>query len=154
MKNILISVYLIAVMPFSSYRENQPAINPRLITGNVFIITTDGFRWQEIFNGADSFLINNEKYTPDAGTIKSLYWESSPQERRKKLLPFFWSVINTKGQLYGNRYFRNKVNVANLYAISYPGYNEIFTGNTDIAVSSNAKSPDSHVNILEQKRVV
>jgi Type I phosphodiesterase / nucleotide pyrophosphatase len=151
MKSTLVSVYLIAVMPFSSntYRENKPEVNSRFITENVFIITTDGFRWQEIFNGADSSLLNNERYTPDAGTIKLLYWDSSPQERRKKLMPFFWNVISTQGQLHGNRFYKNKVNVANAYTISYPGYNEIFTGNTDISISSNAKGTNTNVNILE-----
>lgn len=149
MKSTLVSVFLFAVIPFSSYKKIEPAIDPRIITQNVFIITTDGFRWQEVFNGADSLLINDENYTPDAGTMKAVYWSSSPEERRKKLMPFFWNVIDKEGRLYGNRFFGNKVNVANDYSISYPGYNEIFTGNTNPSVSSNAKSPDPDVNILE-----
>jgi arylsulfatase A-like enzyme len=149
MKSTLVSVFLLAAIPFSSYKTKKSPIDPRLITKNVFIITTDGFRWQEVFNGADSSLINDESHTPDTGTLKALYWASSPEERRKKLMPFFWNIINTKGQLYGNRFFGNKVNVANAYAISYPGYNEIFTGNTNPAVSTNAKDPDPDVNILE-----
>ncbi|MGZ8541302.1 MAG: hypothetical protein ACXWV6_11675, partial [Chitinophagaceae bacterium] len=32
---------------------------------NLFIITIDGFRWQEIFTGADASLINNVTCTPD-----------------------------------------------------------------------------------------
>jgi hypothetical protein len=51
---------------------------------NLFIITIDGFRWQEIFTGADSMLINNEEFTPDAATIKMLYWCFDVEERRKK----------------------------------------------------------------------
>jgi hypothetical protein len=149
MKNTLVSVFMFAVIPFSSYKMIKPPINPRLVTQNVFIITTDGFRWQEVFNGADSVLLNDEHYSPDTGTMKALYWASTPEERRKKLLPFFWNIINTKGRLYGNRFFGNNVNVANGYAISYPGYNEIFTGNTNPAVSTNAKNPDPDVNILE-----
>jgi len=41
--------------------------------GNLFIITIDGFRWQEIFKGADESLINNIKYTQDTATMKMLY---------------------------------------------------------------------------------
>jgi hypothetical protein len=117
--------------------------------GNIFIITLDGFRWQEVFNGADSALINNEEYTPDAATMKMLYWSPGAEGRRKKLLPFFWNVVAAKGQLYGNRLYDNKVNTANLYSISYPGYNEIFTGNTDITISSNNKNSNPNINILE-----
>ena len=32
---------------------------------NIFIITTDGFRWQEVFTGADSDLISNSSYVED-----------------------------------------------------------------------------------------
>ncbi len=149
MKNTLISVLLIAAIPFNNQKWNQPKIDPGKITGNIFIITTDGFRWQEIFAGADSLLINNENYTPDKSTIKALYWASAIEERRKKLMPFLWSVIAAKGQLYGNRLYDNRVNIANDFAKSYPGYNEIFTGNTDPLISSNSKRNNLNPNILE-----
>ena len=68
-----------------------------------------------------------------------LYWSDDEKERRQKLMPFFWSVLAKKGQLFGNRQYNNKVNTANIYTFSYPGYNEIFTGNTDLLVSSNKK---------------
>ena len=116
---------------------------------NLFIIITDGFRWQEVFNGADSMLINNEAFTPDAATIKSMYWAETKEERRKKLMPFFWNVIANKGQLIGNRDLNNKMNVANIYALSYPGYNEIFTGTTDISISGNSKKNNPNINVFE-----
>ncbi len=116
---------------------------------NIFIITTDGFRWQEVFNGADSITINSESFTPDTSTLKLLYWAETPLERRKKLMPFFWNVIAAKGQVYGNREWGNKVNVANLYSLSYPGYNEMLTGHADIMVSSNKKKNNPNMNVLE-----
>lgn len=124
-------------------------ITPVDPVGNIFIITLDGFRWQEIFTGADPALINNEKYTPDAATMKMLYWADNAEGRRKKLLPFFWNVIAAKGQLYGNRHYDNKVNTSNLWSVSYPGYNEIFTGNADITISSNSKTANPNINVLE-----
>jgi hypothetical protein len=39
-------------------------------TQNIFIISTDGFRWQEIFNGADSIIINNPRYVKDTALLK------------------------------------------------------------------------------------
>ncbi len=64
-------------------------------------------------------------------------------------MPFFWNVIAQQGMLAGNRNYDNKVNVANPYAISYPGYNEIFTGITDGSVSSNEKENNPYTNVLE-----
>ncbi len=134
-----------------SYQEESKinSLNTATLGRNIFIITIDGFRWQEVFNGADSLLLSDENYTPDAETMKILYWDPSLQERRKKLMPFFWNILAKNGQLFGNRELNNKVNVANAYSISYPGYNEIFTGNTDFTVSSNAKNLNPNVNILE-----
>ena len=152
MKSLYTWVILLSVLHFTSftvYKKDKTPICPAIHTGNLFIITTDGFRWQEVFAGADSALISNESYTPDATTVKMLYWAATPDERRKKLMPFLWNVIAAKGQLYGNRNFDNKVNTANLYSISYPGYNEIFTGNTDINISSNKKSANPNINVLE-----
>ncbi|HEV8284049.1 MAG TPA: alkaline phosphatase family protein [Chitinophagaceae bacterium] len=116
---------------------------------NLFIITIDGFRWQEIFTGADSTLINNENFTPDTATMKMMYWASTVEERRKKLLSFFWNVLAKKGQVYGNRNFNNRVNVSNIYSISYPGYNEMFTGQANINISSNDKRLNPNRNVLE-----
>jgi hypothetical protein len=122
---------------------------PDTKTKNIFIITTDGFRWQEVFTGADSALINNSKYTSDTFIAKQLYRDDSVEMRRKKLMPFFWSVIASKGQLYGNRFLSNKVNMKNLYKISYPGYNEILTGYADWHLIPNIAVNNKNTNILE-----
>jgi len=116
---------------------------------NIFIITTDGFRWQEVFTGADSLLVNNTKYTADTSLTKDMYWDDAVEIRRKKLMPFFWNVIAKKGQLYGNRLFNNKVNMKNLYKISYPGYNEILTGYADLNFIPNTPVNNRNINILE-----
>jgi hypothetical protein len=152
MKSLFTWVILLSSLrlaSFTEYKTNKKPVTPIAATGNIFIITTDGFRWQEVFTGADSILISDERYTPDTGSVKMLYWASNADERRKKLMPFFWNILAAKGQLFGNRNFDNKVNVANLYAVSYPGYNEIFTGNTDINISSNRKKKNPNINVLE-----
>jgi hypothetical protein len=129
--------------------NHEPSSNQVAPVQNLIIITLDGFRWQEVFNGADSVLINDENYCPDTTTMKMLYWANTPGERRKKLMPFFWNVLAAKGQVYGNRMFDNKVNVSNLYALSYPGYNEIFCGSPDISIASNLKRKNPNENVLE-----
>ena len=64
-------------------------------------------------------------------------------------MPFLWNVIGEKGQVYGNRFYDNNVNVANAYAKSYPGYSEMFTGITDPDISSNKKIDNPNINVLE-----
>jgi phosphopentomutase/2,3-bisphosphoglycerate-independent phosphoglycerate mutase family metalloenzyme len=118
-------------------------------TDNIFIITTDGFRWQEVFTGADSAMISNTRFVQDTSLIKQLYWADDVVARRQKLMPFFWNVIAQKGQLYGNRLLGNKANAANLYKISYPGYNEIFTGFPDPFITTNLPRENQNINILE-----
>jgi hypothetical protein len=81
--------------------------------------------------------------------MKLMYWSPDAEERRKKLMPFFWNVLAKKGQVYGNRVFGNNVNVSNIYSVSYPGYNEMFTGQADITISSNDKTMNSNLNVLE-----
>lgn len=118
-------------------------------TENVIVVTLDGFRWQEVFGGADDSLINNKLYVRDTAFLKNEYWAGTAEERRKKLLPFFWNTIQSQGQLYGNRREGNKVNNANKYWFSYPGYNEIFTGYPSDSVNSNDKVWNPNVNVLE-----
>jgi hypothetical protein len=132
-----------------SVSNTQRSMTPLDPQNKLFIITLDGFRWQELFNGADSALLNDKETTPLNSTIKALYWDRDPIERRKKLMPFTWNVIAKDGQLYGNRKFQNKVNVSNPYALSYPGYSELLTGSVDLTINSNSKTKNTNSNILE-----
>ncbi|MEP7236322.1 MAG: alkaline phosphatase family protein [Ferruginibacter sp.] len=117
---------------------------------NIIIITTDGFRWQEVFGGMDSAIANNKKFNQDdSEAIYKKYWAVDPLERRKKIMPFLWSVVETKGQIYGNRNLGNKIDNANPYWFSYPGYNEIFTGYPDTLINSNSYPPNPNTNLLE-----
>lgn len=117
---------------------------------NIIIITTDGLRWQEVFGGMDSAIANNKKFNQDdSAVIYKKYWADNASERRKKLMPFLWSVIENKGQVYGNRNLGNRVDNANPYWFSYPGYNEIFTGYPDTAINSNSYKANPHTTLLE-----
>lgn len=67
---------------------------------NVILVTTDGFRWQEVFNGMDSSLANNPKFNQkDSAFIFKKYWAGTPEQRREKLMPFLWSTIAKQGQI-------------------------------------------------------
>ena len=102
--------------------------NAALTTRNVFLITTDGLRWQEVFGGAEEALLSDKAGTGNPERMKQLFWKPTPEERRKTLLPFFWSEIAAHGQLYGNRLKDSEARVTNGKNFSYPGYNEFLTG--------------------------
>lgn len=117
---------------------------------NLLIITTDGFRWQEVFTGMDTAIANNKAFNQgDSAYLYQKYGSPDKAERRKKLLPFLWSSVFTKGQLWGNRALGNKVDNANPYWFSYPGYSEIMTGFVDTAINSNNYPPNPHTTLLE-----
>lgn len=119
-------------------------------TKNVVIITFDGYRWKDLFDGADSINLFGKKFTSQDSTWRiSKYWGKDQNERRAKLMPFFWNTIAKNGQIYGNRNYGNFVNVSNRYWFSYPGYNEIFTGYPDTLINSNSHSTNHNVNVLE-----
>ena len=118
-------------------------------TENVILITLDGMRWQEIFNGADSTYMKQQKVYKDP-ELKKKYWHPDVATRRSLLMPFLWSVWATQGQLLGNRQHNNNVNVTNNQWFSYPGYSEILTGIADNErIHSNDKFYNPNVTVLE-----
>lgn len=116
---------------------------------NIVVVTMDGLRWQEIFGGADSLLTYDTTAHYGYKYVQRRFWAPTATERRKKLMPFFWSEIASKGVLLGNRNYGSYFNNANPYWFSYPGYNEIFTGYPDTSVNSNDKIPNKNVNVFE-----
>ena len=108
-------------------------------TENVILVTLDGMRWQEIFGGADARLLASA-----AGPAARLPAEA----RRRALLPFLWSTVAGQGQLYGNRAYGNRVNVANYQHFSYPGYQELLTGFPNPRIHSNAPVPNTYPSVL------
>ena len=137
---ITLTLFLICLISKAQKDQNHP---------NIFVITLDGFRWQEVYNGADPSLLSDKKYVADTATAIARWGDTSKDLRRKRLMPFFWNVIAKKGSLYGNRNYDNKVDVSNKYKISYPGYNEIFTGYPDPEFIPNLPKYNTNENIFE-----
>lgn len=119
-----------------------------LKTRNVILITLDGYRWKELFKGADPAILKNPKFASDT-SISHVFNGTSAIERREKLMPFFWQTIGTQGQLYGNRKHKNRVNCSNIHLVSYPGYSEMLVGFPDASVSSNDKKINPNATVLE-----
>ena len=125
------------------------SIDAKLKTKNVILITLDGIRWQEVFSGADSTLIYNKTFTKDSANVVKKFWDDSNNQRRKMLMPFFWSDIAKHGQLYGNVNKGSVVELKNPYWFSYPGYSEILVGYVDSTRNSNASENNPNVTVLE-----
>lgn len=121
----------------------------KLKTENVILVTFDGYRWQEVFTGADKQLIEDTAQVKDVAATKKQYWANTADERRKLLMPFFWNTIDTKGLLFGDRAIGCSMKLKNLYKFSYPGYNEIFSGHKDIRVGNNNYGDNPNRNIFD-----
>jgi hypothetical protein len=117
-------------------------------TENVIIVTLDGYRWKELFEGADKRILKKDKYISDK-SVRETFWDNDLQVRREKLMPFFWNTIAHEGQLYGNRNFKNKVNCKNNHLLSYPGYSEMLVGFPAREVRSNDFELNPNFTVLE-----
>lgn len=125
-------------------------LSAQSVPENIIIITTDGLRWQEVFGGMDTSIARNPKFNQDDSLyIHREYWHTDSRERREKLMPFLWSTIVANGQIHGNRVLGNRVDNANPYWFSYPGYSEIMTGFVDTAINSNSYPPNPNTTLLE-----
>jgi hypothetical protein len=131
-------------------------IPPEHKTRNVIVVMLDGMRWEEVFRGADSKLINKRSpkllgHSAERTSLaKELYWRDTPEERRQVLMPFLWSVMATQGQVFGNRDLGSDSHVRNRQKFSYPGYNETLTGAPDDRrITSNRNIPNPNVTVLE-----
>lgn len=140
MKKYLVILSFFSSVSFASAQQTE----------NIIIITTDGFRWQEVFGGMDKEIGVDKRFNQgDSLNLFKQYWDEDIAARRKKLLPFVWNTMAAKGQVYGNRWLNNKVDVANPYWFSYPGYSEIMCGYVDTAVNKNEYKANPNTTVLE-----
>src|SRR5690606_32765883 len=113
---------------------------------NIIIVTIDGVRWQEVFGGIDTNMVNEQKNKHAYLKYKTLEKDAP----HKVLTSFLQNTIAKEGLLWGDRKSNSFVEVKNPYWFSYPGYNEIFTGTTDSTINSNNKIYNHQVTILEE----
>jgi hypothetical protein len=123
---------------------------------NVVLITLDGVRTQEMFGGLDEAILRSTM--PDTRVEETETWRryaaATPDERRQKLLPFFWTTLMRQhGSIAGNRALGSTSRLSNQHWFSYPGYAEILTGvahDKEIASNDNVRNP--FVTVLEFAR--
>ena len=143
MRNVPILLAAAAVVAASVLGHAQPPA-PR----SVVVITIDGLRWQEMFGGADRDYFKKEK-DGSPGAAEKRFWRATADERRRTLMPFMWTTIAAKGQIFGDPSRQSRVHVTNGLWFSYPGYNEMLAGVSDPRIDSNDKVPNPNVTVLE-----
>jgi hypothetical protein len=142
-------IVLVVVNGASESFADDPTVRARK-SKNVVYITWDGFRWQELFGGAQETLIAKDAGVADVEGVKRRYWRESEAERREVLLPFVWKTMAKQGQIFGDPSKNAAAKLENTHKFSYPGYSEMFCGFADDkGIDSNKKFPNPHVSVLE-----
>jgi hypothetical protein len=115
---------------------------------NLLIISIDGLRWQEVFQGIDPRIVELQSSELQQGLNKDFSADTEAL-KRQKLMPFLWQELVKKGLIIGNRTLGSKMNVSNDMWFSYPGYNELLTGKPDPKIISNDNVPNTNITFLE-----
>lgn len=122
-------------------------------TENVILITLDGARTQEVFGGLDMDILKDKtkRGKVEDSALYKKYWAATPEERRMKLMPFFWgTLMKDHGSIAGNRALNSSVMTTNKMWFSYPGYSEILTGQAnDAVINSNDRNRNPRTSVLE-----
>jgi hypothetical protein len=122
---------------------------------NVILITLDGVRAAEIFGGLDVEILRStlakDAKLEDQPAYKR-FFAATAQERREKLMPFFWRELMAKhGSIAGNAALQSTVTLTNTHRFSYPGYSEILTGEAhDDVIKSNDRVQNPYRTVLEE----
>ena len=141
--SIFAAIFLL-LAPAVSSLDAQPTAD------RVIVVTLDGMRWQEIFDGANRGLITGpDGGVADSGFTLQRFWRDGLDQRRRAVFPFLWGTVATRGLLLGDSALGSAVRVTNGHRFSYPGYNELFSGAADGRIDSNNKIPNPNVTVLE-----
>lgn len=142
MRCLIVCFLSTLVLPGISLAQTTPE--------NVIVITWDGFRWQEMFTGADETLMDKQNGgVKDIPGLKKKYWRTTTEERRAALLPFVWGTLVKEGQLFGDPASQALCKSTNGLKFSYPGYSELFCGVADPRIDSNDKRENPNLSVLE-----
>ncbi len=71
----------------------------------VVLVTLDGARTEEIFGGLDADVLKSTLKPPQTIEQSATYrrfWAPTAEERRRKLMPFFWSLVTEHGSIAGD----------------------------------------------------
>jgi hypothetical protein len=133
-------------------RSQQPA-DPG---DTVVLVTLDGARHEEIFGGLDVDILKStlkENQRAEDSPVYKQFWAPTPDERRRKLMPFFWRLVTEQGSIAGNAALGSEARLTNQLRFSYPGYAELLLGQAfDAEIHSNDPIRNPHETVLERLR--
>lgn len=120
----------------------------------VILVTLDGARVEEMFGGLDLAVLKStlsEKQKVEDQPAYRRFWTPTPEERRQKLMPFFWgTLMREHGSIAGNRALKSEVRLTNRHWFSYPGYAEMLLGAAhDEVIKSNDPVRNPYPTVLE-----
>lgn len=145
---------LVAVAAATALLRAQEPASP---TDALILITLDGARVEEMFGGLDVEVLRSTLSATQKVEDHPLYQRfnaAGPEERRTRLMPFFWGELMTAhGSIAGNPRRNSSVTLTNRHRFSYPGYSEILLGEAhDEIIKSNDRVHNPHVTLLEELR--
>ncbi len=147
--SIIVVALLVGLAPLSARRQ------PAATRDALILITLDGVRAAEMFGGLDAGILRStlakDARLEDSPAFKR-FNGATPEERREKLMPFFWKELMAKhGSIAGNRALGSSVTLTNTHRFSYPGYSEILTGEAhDDVIKSNDRVQNPYRTVLEE----
>lgn len=122
-------------------------------TKNVVLVTLDGVRIEEMFGGLEPVALGStlKNGRVEESPLYQQFWAPTPEERREKIMPFFWkTLMKEHGSIGGNPAKGSTVKITNRHRFSYPGYSEILVGRAhDDVIKSNSKIQNSFPSVLE-----
>jgi hypothetical protein len=113
------------------------------------LVTIDGVRWREIFRGADRWLLAAQLARMPPSPAATTLWRPDPARARAALMPFLWTTVASRGQIFGNRDRGSALLVQNPHLRSYPGYAELLSGFVSDVVRSNRGILNPDPTVLE-----
>jgi hypothetical protein len=149
-RSALILLVLLALLGAAA--AHTAADGPR--TRNLVLVTLDGVRVDEMFGGLDKAVLartlGDARRVEDSTAYKR-YWAPTREERREKLMPFFWgTLMREHGSILGDPGRGSHERLANAHRFSYPGYSELLTGQAhDDVIDSNDCGTNPYPSVLE-----
>jgi hypothetical protein len=118
--------------PAASLRGRPPPAPPPPVERRAILVTVDGVRWQDVFEGATASLLAAGP-RPDPARERG---EDGDLTRPEGLLPRTWELVGRSGVALGHGAGCGPVRPRNTTHISLPGYFEIFSGRRTTCMSN------------------
>jgi hypothetical protein len=143
-RTVLIMILSLALSVLA--QVNAPSDSP---VKNVVLIVSDGVRAREVFEGGERALMGLGGGVENEEGCVAKFHRPDVAARREVLMPFLWKTVVKQGQLFGLSRVGSPMRVSNRFRVSYPGYNELFTGWADPRIDSNGLGENPNVTVFE-----